>query len=214
MELYTEKKLYSLIYHGARAFMNSFGRVETVGLENLPTGGFLIASNHVSFIDPPLIGCVIPREMYFFARKTLLDNPVLRRILPYCNVIPVDRDGGGDVGAFKKVFTVLREGHALILFPEGTRSKDGKLGKAQGGAGLIACKTRVPVVPVRVFGTGDVLPRGSAIPARADLSVVFGKPMFPEEFDPGKDAPDRFREASRRFMAKIAALNPPETPKM
>lgn len=214
MELYTEKKVYSLIYHGARMFMNSFGRVETNGLENLPEGGFLIASNHVSFIDPPLIGCVIPREMYFFARKTLLDNPVLKRVLPYCNVIPVDRDGGGDVGAFKKVFTVLREGHALILFPEGTRSKDGRLGKAQGGAGLIACKTRVPVVPARVFGTGDVLPRGSAIPARADLAVVFGKPIYPEEFDPGKNDPDRFREASRRFMARIAELRPPSVPKM
>ncbi len=212
MEFYSEKKLYSLFYHGARMFMDTFGRVEVRGLENLPNGGFLIASNHVSFIDPPLIGCVIPREMYFFARKTLLDNAVLKVILPYCNVIPVDRDGGGDVGAFKKVFSVLKQGHAMILFPEGTRSKDGRLGKAQGGAGLIACKTRVPIVPVRVFGTGDVLPRGSAIPARADLAVVFGKPLFPQDFDPGKDAPDRFREASRRFMEKIAEIRPPRAP--
>lgn len=214
MELSTDKKIYTLLYHASRAFMDTFGRVEVRGLENLPSGGFLLASNHVSFIDPPLIGCVIPREMYYFARKTLLNNAVLKRVLPYCNVIPVDRDGGSDVAAFKKVFSVLKEGHALILFPEGTRSKDGKLGKAQGGAGLIACKTRVPVVPVRVFGTGDVLPRGAAIPARADLSVVFGEPVFPQEFDPGKDVRDRFREASRRIMAKIAALQPPAVLKM
>lgn len=214
MELSTDKKAYAFLYHVARAFMNTFGRLEVRGLENLPQGGFLIASNHVSFIDPPLIGCVIPREMYYFARKTLLDNAVLKRVLPYCNVIPVDRDGGGDVGAFKKVFSVLKEGHALILFPEGTRSKDGRLGKAQGGAGLIACKTRVPVVPVRVFGTGDVLPRGSAVPTRADLAVVFGKPVFPNEFDPGKDAPDRFRMASSRIMEKIAEIRPPDVLKM
>lgn len=214
MELSTDKKAYAFLYHVARAFMNTFGRLEVRGLENLPQGGFLIASNHVSFIDPPLIGCVIPREMYYFARKTLLDNAVLKRVLPYCNVIPVDRDGGGDVGAFKKVFSVLKEGHALILFPEGTRSKDGRLGKAQGGAGLIACKTRVPVVPVRVFGTGDVLPRGSAVPTRADLAVVFGKPVFPNEFDPGKDAPDRFRTASSRIMEKIAEIRPPDVLKM
>lgn len=214
MELYTDKKVYSLVYHGARMFMGAFGRVEVSGLENLPEGGFLIASNHVSFIDPPLIGCVIPREMYFFARKTLLDNAILKCVLPYCNVIPVDRDGGSDVGAFKKVFAVLKQGHALILFPEGTRSKDGKLGKAQGGAGLISCMARVPVVPARVFGTGDVLPRGSAFPQRADLGVAFGKPIYPKEFDPGKNHPDRFREASRRFMERIAALEPPPGPKM
>lgn len=214
MDLYTDKKFYSLVYHSARMFMSAFGRVEVRGLENLPEGGFLIASNHVSFIDPPLIGCVIPRELFFFARKTLLNNPILKYALPHCNVIPVDRDGGSDVSAFKKVFSVLKQGYALILFPEGTRSKDGTFGKAQGGAGLIACKTRVPVVPTRVFGTGDVLPRGSALPTRANLAVVFGKPIYPEEFDPGKDAPDRFREASRRFMERIAALEPPSMPKM
>ncbi len=214
MEFYSEKKVYSIIYHAARVFMDTFGRVDVCGLENLPEGGFLVASNHASFIDPPLIGCVIPREMYYFARKTLLDNALLKHVLPYCNVIPVDRDGGSDIGAFKKVFSVLKQGHALILFPEGTRSKDGKLGKPQGGAGLIACKTRVPVVPVRVFGTGDVLPRGSMLPSRADLPVVFGKPLSPAEFAPGKDAPDRFREASRRIMAKIADLCPPLPPKM
>lgn len=214
MELYTDKKVYSLVYHASRMFLNAFGRVEVSGLENLPEGGFLIASNHVSFIDPPLIGSVIPREMFYFARKTLLDNAILKRVLPHCNVVPVDRDGGSDVGAFKKVFAVLKQGHALILFPEGTRSKDGKLGKAQGGAGLISCMARVPVVPARVFGTGDVLPRGSAFPQRADLGVTFGKPIYPSEFDPGKNDPDRFREASRRFMARIAALEPPPVPKM
>ena len=214
MELRTDKKIYAFLHHVARTFMHVFGRVEVRGVENLPEGGFLIAGNHVSFLDPPLIGCAIPREMYFFARKTLMNNPLLRLILPHCNVIPVDRDGGSDVGAFKKVFSVLREGHALILFPEGTRSKDGRLGKPQGGAGLIACRMRVPVVPARVFGTGDVLPRGAAIPERAKLAVVFGKPLLPQDFDPGKDAPDRFREASRRIMAKIAELEPPQEPKM
>lgn len=214
MEFYSEKKVYSLLYHASRAFMNAFGNVEVRGLENLPEGGFLVASNHASFIDPPLIGCVIPREMFFFARKTLLDNAVFQRVFPFCNVIPVDRGGSGDFGAFKKVFSVLRDGHALVLFPEGTRSKDGRLGKAQGGAGLIACKTRVPVVPVRVFGTSDVLPRGSAIPGRAELAVVFGKPMYPAEFDPGKHDADRFRTASKRFMERIAALERPRERKM
>ncbi|MGN0835668.1 MAG: lysophospholipid acyltransferase family protein [Candidatus Spyradosoma sp.] len=208
-ELFTDKLVYSLIYYSARAFMNTFGRLDVHGEENIPEGGCLFAGNHMSFIDPPLIGCCIPHEMFFLARKTLNDNPVLARVLPYCNVIPVDRDGGSDVAAFKKMFRVLREGHAILVFPEGTRSKDGKLGKAQGGAGLIACKARVPVVPVRLFGTNQVLQRGTFLPKRANLTVCFGKPMSPEEFDPGKDCPDRFREASRRVMARIAAMEEP-----
>lgn len=214
MPLYTDKKVYSLIYHGVQMVMDTLGRVDVCGLENLPKGGFLIASNHVSFLDPPLIGCVIPREMYFFARKTLLDNIVLRHVLPYCNVIPVDRDGGSDVAAFKKVFSVLKQGHAIILFPEGTRSKTGQLGKAQGGAGLMACMARVPVVPTRVFGTGDVLPRGSVIPTRSNLGITFGKPIHPEEFDPGKNYPDRYREASRRVMMRIEELKAPSIVKI
>lgn len=209
MDLFTEKLVYSVIYYGARAFMHTFGRLDVYGLENIPKCGCLIASNHVSFIDPPLIGCCIPKEMFFLARKTLNDNPILGRVLPHCNVIPVDRDGGSDVAAFKKMFKVLREGHSILLFPEGTRSKDGKFGKAQGGAGLIACKARVPVVPVRLFGTNEVLQRGTFLPKRAEMKVCFGKPMYPEEFDPGKNFPDRFREASCRFMARIAEMEEP-----
>lgn len=213
MDLFTEKLVYSVVYYGARAFMHTFGRLDVYGLENIPKCGCLIASNHVSFIDPPLIGSCIPKEMFFLARKTLNDNPILGRVLPHCNVIPVDRDGGSDVAAFKKMFKVLRDGHSILLFPEGTRSKDGKFGKAQGGAGLIACKARVPVVPVRLFGTNEVLQRGTFLPKRAELKVCFGKPMYPEEFDPGKDCPDRFREASRRFMARIAEMEEPKLSK-
>lgn len=214
MEFYSERKFYSLLYHLVRAFMTVFGNAQAYGLENLPPGGFLIASNHASFIDPPLVGCVVPREIYYFARKTLAENALLSRVFPYCNVVLIDRGGSGDLGAFRKVFSVLRQGHALVLFPEGTRSRDGKLGPAQGGAGLIACKTRVPVVPARLFGTNEVLGRGTALPRRAQLVVVFGKPMLPAEFDPGKNAPDRFREASRRIMKRIAELELPHERKM
>ncbi len=213
MDLFTDKIVYSLIYHGARAFMNTFGQLDVYGLDNLPKGGCLIASNHVSFIDPPLIGCCIPQEMFFLARKTLQDNPLLKKVLPYCNVIPIDRDGGSDVSAFKKMFRVLKDGHSILLFPEGTRSKDGKPGKAQGGAGLIACKAKVPVVPVRLFGTNNVLPKNSILPKRAKLKVCFGKPIFPSEFDPGRDHPDRFREASKFFMKRILEIEEPKISK-
>ena len=210
MDLFTKKLPYTLIYYGARAFMNTFGRLDVSGLENVPEEGCIFASNHMSFIDPPLIGCCIPKEMFFLARKTLLDNPVLKVALPHCNVIPIDR-GAADVGAFKKVFSVLKDGHSILLFPEGTRSKDGKPLKAQGGAGMMACMARVPVVPVRLFGTNEVLRRGTFLPRRADIKVCFGKPIYPKDFDPGKKCPDRFHEASRRFMDAIAEIEEPRS---
>ncbi len=209
MDFFSDKIVYSVIYHLARAFMNTFGPLDIYGQENIPAGGCVFASNHLSFLDPPLVGCCIHREMFFLARKTLQDNPLLAKIFPYCNVILIDRDGGSDVGAFKKMFRILKEGHAVLVFPEGTRSKDGKPGKPQGGAGLIACKAKVPVVPVRIFGSNQVLPRGSCIPRRASLKVCFGAPVVASEFDPGKDHPDRFREASRFLMSRILALEPP-----
>ncbi|MDR2983070.1 MAG: 1-acyl-sn-glycerol-3-phosphate acyltransferase [Puniceicoccales bacterium] len=206
MPLVSENPTYTVVYHAARWFADLFGRVDISGLENVPNTGCIIACNHQSFMDPPLVGCIIPKEIFFFARKTLFNNPLLGHILTTCNTIPVDRDGGSDVAAFKKVFSVLKSGHSLLMFPEGTRSKDGNLQEAKAGVGLIACKTQVPILPVRVFGAEKLLPRGSSLPRpSARVSVIFRKPLFPAEFDPGAKHPERFLEASRRVMEKIAS---------
>ncbi|MDR2863022.1 MAG: 1-acyl-sn-glycerol-3-phosphate acyltransferase [Puniceicoccales bacterium] len=206
MALISDNPTYIIVYNIARWFVALFGRVDVSGLDNVPAGGSIIACNHQSFLDPPLVGSSIEKEIYFFARKTLFKNPGLGHVLRTCNTIPVDRDGGSDVAAFKRVFAVLRGGQSLLMFPEGTRSQDGQLQEAQAGIGLIACKTRVPVVPVRVFGTHTLLPRGSFFPRPgARLTVVFLPPVFPEEFDPGAQHPKRFIEASRHIMARIAS---------
>ncbi|MDR1498310.1 MAG: 1-acyl-sn-glycerol-3-phosphate acyltransferase [Puniceicoccales bacterium] len=205
MALVSDNPTYIVVYHFARWFASLFGRVDVSGIDNVPSCGCIIACNHQSFLDPPLVGSSLDKEAFFFARKTLFKNPLLGWTLRSCNTIPVDRDGGSDVAAFKRVFTVLREGRSLLMFPEGTRSRDGQLQEAQAGIGLIACKTRVPVVPVRVFGAGKLLPRGSFLPRPGTrLSVVFGQAMPPEEIDPGPRHPERFLEASRRVMRRIA----------
>jgi 1-acyl-sn-glycerol-3-phosphate acyltransferase len=208
MALSSDNPVYIIIYNFARGMTSLIGRWEVAGLENVPpTGACIIACNHQSFLDPPLVGCSLRRETFFFARKSLFNNPLLGALLRTCNTIPVDRDGGSDVAAFKKVFSILRGGQSLLMFPEGTRSKDGALQEAQAGIGLIACKTQVPVVPVRVFGARDILPRGSFwLRPNARLSVVFSQPMSPAEFDPGAKHPHRFIEASHRIMGKIAAI--------
>ena len=210
MFLRSDNATYNAVYHGARAFVQTFGTLEITGWENLPEGGCVIACNHQSMIDPPLVGGSLNRELAFFARKTLFANPVFGKIISDCNAIPIDRDGGTDVAAFKKVFATIKAGRGLILFPEGTRSPDGTLQEPKGGPGMIACKMKVPVVPIRIFGARDILPRGALFPrAGARVSVVIGKPLPPAEFDPGAKHPDQAHEASRRIMAAIAALREP-----
>lgn len=210
MFLKTDNTIYTAIYHGARAFAQTFGTLEIVGWEHLPEGGCVVACNHQSMIDPPIVGGSLNRELAFFARKTLFANPVFAKVLEACNTIPVDRDGGTDVAAFKKVFATIKSGRGLILFPEGTRSPDGRLQEPKGGPGLIACRMKAPVVPIRIFGARDILPRGAKIPrAGARVSVVIGRPLSPAEFDPGAKHPDQAHEASRRIMAAIAALREP-----
>lgn len=209
---------YSLIYYFTRAFMSSYGHLNVTGTENIPLkGGCLFAANHQSFMDPPLIGSCICHEMHFLARGTLADNPILKLLLPYCHIIPVSQRGN-DIAAFKKMFKVLKEGHSILLFPEGTRSRDGNLLPAKGGAGLIACKTRVPVIPARVFGAYDILPKGSHILNRGPLQLVFDKPVSADEYDPpenkGMDSKERFLFTSRFIMDKIAAIQRPPVAKM
>jgi 1-acyl-sn-glycerol-3-phosphate acyltransferase len=205
MPLVTDNPTYFAVYSMARWFANLFGRLDVCGLDNVPPGASIIACNHQSFLDPPLVGSSVEKEIYFFARKTLFKNPLFGGVLKHCNTIPVDRDGGSDVAAFKRVFSVLKDGQSLLMFPEGTRSRDGRLQEAQAGIGLIACKMRVPVVPVRVFGARALLPRGSFFPrSGARLSVVFRRPLQPAQFDPGTQHPERFLEASRRIMEHIA----------
>ncbi|MDR3228139.1 MAG: 1-acyl-sn-glycerol-3-phosphate acyltransferase [Puniceicoccales bacterium] len=207
MALTTDNPIYTIVYNFARGVASLFGRWDISGVDYMPTGACLLACNHQSFLDPPLVGCSLKSESFFFARKSLFKNPLLGFILRTCNSIPVDRDGGSDVAAFKRVFSLLKNGQSLLMFPEGTRSKDGQLQEAQAGIGLIACKTRVPVVPARVFGTRDILPRGSWwLRPNARLTVVFAPPMQPAEFDPGAGHPERFAEASRRIMERIAAI--------
>ena len=202
-----DNPIYYLTYQIARWFIGVFGRVDVRGLDNVPASACIIACNHQSFLDPPLVGCSLIHETYFFARKTLFKNPLLGQLLRRCRTIPVDRDGGSDIAAFKKVFSALKDGYSLLMFPEGTRSRDGQMQEAQAGIGLMACKTKVPVVRVRVFGAREFLPRGGILPRPGTrLSAVFHPPLLPEQFDPGTKHPERFLEASRRIMRAVEAI--------
>jgi 1-acyl-sn-glycerol-3-phosphate acyltransferase len=185
-------------------------RGDVIGQENLPAdGAFLIASNHASHLDPPIVGSLVPRQLCFFARKTLWKPGVASWWLDKVGTIPVDRDGGQDVSALKRVLRSLKDNKGLILFPEGTRTTDGKLQTPKAGVGFIVCKSQVPVVPARIFGSYEAFGKGGTLRPGTPISVVFGRPIPPVKYDEPAAGKDRYQIASDRIMAEIARLEVP-----
>ena len=132
--------------------------------ERVPlTGGVILASNHASFLDPPLVGSGLQRDINYLARESLFRFPGIGSLLRSWNSVPVDRDGGGAAG-LKAILDRLLAGGAIILFPEGTRTTDGKLQPARSGIGLTVIKSDAPVVPVRTFGTSRRYGRNQKFP--------------------------------------------------
>ncbi len=185
-------------------------RGEVVGTENFPREGpFLIASNHASHLDPPLVGSQISKQMRFFARKSLWNNRLFAWWLDQVETIPVERDTG-DIGAIKRVLQALKEDRAIVLFPEGTRSPDGHLQKPKAGVGLMACKTGVPVVPCRVYGSFAAFGKGATFPRfGTPITIVFGRPILASAYDDPSAGKARYETAAQRIMDRIAALPRP-----
>ncbi|MDE2290857.1 MAG: 1-acyl-sn-glycerol-3-phosphate acyltransferase [Elusimicrobia bacterium] len=162
------------------------------GLESVPREGpLLVAANHVSMIDPPLVGLALSqvRLSRFMAKEELFRFPPLGRLLRRIGCIPLDR-GRGDVKAVREALEVLREGGCLTVFPEGTRARDGKPGRPKPGVALLARQTGARVLPARVFNTTSL--RGTE-----PFRVRFGTPLPPPE--PAEDS----READRRYAQKV-----------
>ena len=201
---------FGLSHYFAGVVYEMFFRGDIVGLENLPaTGGFLVAANHASHLDPFIIGSQIPRHVAFFARKTLWTPGLPSWWLNAVGVIPVDRDGGSDVTAIKRVLLALKQQEIIIMFPEGTRSPNGRLQTPKPGVGLFACRSQVPVVPARIFGSFEAFSKGGTVRLGSPVTFVVGQPMAPASYDDPDAGKARYQLASERIMARIAALQPP-----
>lgn len=201
---------YGFFHYLARGMYDAWFRGEVAGTDHIPSAGpFLIASSHASHLDPPLVGCQVTRQMRFFARKTLWHNSVASWWLDRVETIPVDRDSG-DVGAIRRVLQALHENRAVVLFPEGTRSLDGHLKKPKAGVGLMACKSGVPVVPCRVYGSFEAFGKGRSYPKfGTPVTIVFGPPIAAADYDEPGAGKDRYQLASERIFERIAALPMP-----
>ena len=173
----------------------------------IETGGVLLCCNHVSYLDPPLAGVAYKGPVHYLARKSLLSNPVSRWLFPRLHVVPIDQDNAGFAG-LKTIIRVLKEGNRVLIFPEGSRSPDGKLQPAEPGTGLVVAKARVPVIPMRLFGAHEALPPGTAKFRMNTVTVVIGEAMrFDRE--PPAEGKDAYQQISDRIMAAIAALECP-----
>lgn len=145
-------------------------------------GPLIVAMNHESYLDPPLAGISSGREVYFLARKTLLDVPGLGWLLPKLNVVPVDQTGA-DRSALKALIRILKAGNGTVVFPEGERTLDGKMGAALPGLGFVIAKTLAPVLPLRIFGAHEALPRAGKRVRFHPITVVIGQPLYFTEAD-------------------------------
>ncbi len=197
-------RIYTGLYHRRQVFNE----------ERVPrTGGVILASNHLSYIDPPLVGCSTRRIIHYLTRASAFKSSIGGAILRSWNSIPVDRDGGSAKG-FRTILERLREGRAIMMFPEGTRSPDGIQQPCRPGIGLMIAKSDAPVIPVRVFGTYEAYGRHHAIPRPRRVQVKFGEALDFKELraEASECNPDRRREVydeiSTELMSTIAALDP------
>lgn len=190
-------------------FFNTFYDFSTSGISNVPMSGSVIfAANHISFYDPPAIGCQVKRHINYFARDTLFTG-LLGKALHKLEAIPVARENA-DIASLKAIFRALKNKGAIAIYPEGTRSPDGQLMEPKAGAGMIACKSKATVIPTRLFGTYEVFGRHDKKPKiGGPIHIAYGRPMTTDEIDPGKAHPERYLEASRRIMARITELSAP-----
>ena len=146
------------------------------------------------------------------ARDTLFRHPLASWVLRSWNCVPLKREGG-DIGAMRLVLRMLGEGKAMLMFPEGTRSKDGQLQAARAGIGMIVAKAGVPIVPLRIWGTDRALPKGASLPRPAKVTVAFGEPFtypLPANFAElrGEELKAVYLAIGQEVMRRIAALTP------
>ncbi|MBV8901311.1 MAG: 1-acyl-sn-glycerol-3-phosphate acyltransferase [Verrucomicrobia bacterium] len=184
-------------------------RHKVYGRENLiEDGPAILASNHQSYLDPPMVGICCRKAIYFLARDTLFKIKVAGWIIAKLNTVPVDRMRG-DISAIKTIIRFLQEGKRVIIFPEGTRSLDGRLQPARAGLGMVIGKTLAPVVPVRIFGSYEALPKTGRLKLFQPITVVIGKPIRFTKADLEGGGREIYQQLSERVMAEIAKLELP-----
>lgn len=183
-----------------------FFRHRVLHREHLPeSGGALIVANHVSFLDPAAVGAAFRKPIYYLARKTLFKG-FLGWLLPRIQVLPVDL-GKGDLASMKRILSLLKEGHRVLIFPEGTRSPDGTLQGAEAGIGFIIAKGEVPVIPVRIFGAFECWGREERWPHPGRITLVAGPPVDFSQLPSELTGRARYQACADLVMKALARIH-------
>lgn len=192
--------LYKIVKAIFRILFGILFRPKVVGRENVPMeGAMIMAANHVSNWDPPIAGAYMPRPVAYMAKEELFSPAIAGAIISSLYAFPVKR-GAADRAAIKTALGILKQGLCLGVFPEGTRSKDGKLHKAEAGVALLAAMSKAPVVPVALINTNRIMQNGGLLP---QLQIIFGEPMYFEGKHNDKAALEEF---SQKIMKNIENL--------
>lgn len=206
--------LYEVVNLVIPPVLKAVWRPRVTGLENVPrSGGVIVASNHLSFADSVVIPSVVPRKVVFLAKSDYFTGTGLRGAASRAwfgglGMLPVDRDDTrAAMASLDTALEVLRRGEAFGIYPEGTRSRDGRLYRGRTGVAELALSAQVPIVPVGLRGTQDLQPVGSNLPRLARVDVAFGEPIAVSgEYD-GVPRGRARRDLTDRLMERIAALS-------
>lgn len=194
---------YNLCCGAASFFLKVFMKFSRYGEEHLPEkGGAIIASNHAAYIDPPILGVASCRELYFLAKRELFRNRLFGWFIGKLNAIPISR-GTYDRKGLKRSVQLLKEGKVLVLFPEGTRSKNGKLQEARPGISKIALEAGVPIVPAYIRNSGKLV---RAFLKGENVGVAFGSPIEPAWLRRIPKNKDGYRLVGQEIMKRIGLL--------
>lgn len=198
--------MYFIVRNFLKLFLIIFMDFKVYGKEKVPKkGAFILASNHISHLDPPAMAGASPRVLHFMARHTLFDSWLFRLVIGRCGTIPVKR-GEADIGAMKKAIRLLKSGEALFIFPEGTRSESGEMSEAQPGMGYLSLMGGAPILTAYVEGTDKALPKGAKRLTRARVSVYFGDMIEPQKLGLPGDRKEAAQRLSEHVVEEIKRL--------
>jgi len=193
-------------------FFKLYLNFKVTGRGNIPKkGAFVFVSNHSSYFDPILLGTSLHRGLYYMARENLFWKPFFGWVMEQVHAFPIKR-GAGDLGALKQALAILKDGKPLVMFPEGTRSKNKDLRSAKPGVGFIVAKAKVPVIPVYIKGSLEALPGNLMTLKHRPVAVYIGEPIT---FDLSEkhNNKEAYQKISDEIMKRIAALRDRHAPR-
>jgi len=197
--------LFKFVRFTSKMIFKFFFGLRILGMENIPArGGFILASNHVSFLDPVVCGAACPREINFMARHDLFKNRFFGWFIRKLHAFPVKRQTG-DIYAIKESLRRLQQNQGLLVFPEGSRQEAGLSETAQSGIGFLASKSQVPIIPAYIHGTAQALPKGAKFFHQSRISIMFGKQIPIERRLSYHDIAQRALDGIRQLSCSISS---------